>query len=120
MSVGTGRPSSICKYIDVSVQTDTYENVDMTELYATQYPPPCNICYSSTVIGGPIGNTKHIHFGKYYVCCKVCYKSTGPETLLVTYMLGEKPIVETVSTKPRNRADIIEYIFQKTQKSIDI
>jgi hypothetical protein len=111
----------VCRYVDAGVQTDSYEKIEKVELVSTQQPPTCTVCYNTSHIGGPIGNTKHAHFGKYYAFCKTCHKNSGPEAMIVTYVLGEKPVyVETSSTKPRNRLDIMEYIFQKTQKRVDI
>ena len=105
----TDSPYQLC---DASTQTgpDDIPNTPVRHMSDSCTLPLCKVCHESFLVMGPLGQSRHKHFGRYFAQCVKCHGRRPDPSSVVWYPLGYIPSCSSVSQKPRNIKKIESFI----------
>lgn len=102
---------------DASTQTGHMESADTliitNSISDSTTLPVCKTCMSTYSVLGPLGQTRHRMFGRYFAQCTGCH-GRRPHRHTVWYDEGYKPAIKSISQKPRNASAISSMSCWKT------
>ena len=102
-------PTSTFTLRDASTQTGNVTTVTtMVPLTDSCTLPICTQCKSSYSVFGPLGQSRHPMFGRYFTQCLTCDGRRPNKISTVWYDLGYTPAIPSQSHQPRNRASIVQ------------
>lgn len=79
--------------------------------------PKCTTCTEAFVVLGPLGQSRHSHYGQYFAQCMRCHGKRPVMEHAVWYQLGYTPGVPSRSQQPRNHQQIQQYILCHATKT---
>jgi hypothetical protein len=104
-------PYQLC---DASTQTgpENMKEIVSVNISDSCTLPMCKQCHEPFVVLGPLGQTRHKHFGQYFAHCKKCDGRRPNTSTTIWYPLGYIPSCPSISQAPRNMKHIQTYVSE--------